>query len=41
MKKVYMSAVVDESKCIGDRICENICPAGAIEMVNKKAVVDA
>ena len=41
MKKVYMSAVVDETKCIGDRICENICPAGAIEMVNKKAVVDA
>ena len=30
MKKVYMNAEVDASKCIGDRICENICPAGAI-----------
>ena len=41
MKKVYMSAEVDKSKCIGDRICENICPAGAIGMKDKKAVVDA
>lgn len=41
MKKVYVQARVDADKCIGDRICENICPAGAIEMVHKKAVVDA
>jgi Fe-S-cluster-containing hydrogenase component 2 len=40
MKKVYMSAEVDDSKCIGDRICQNICPAGAIEMKDKKAFVD-
>lgn len=41
MKKVYVQARVDADKCIGDRICENICPSGAIEMVHKKAVVDA
>jgi Fe-S-cluster-containing hydrogenase component 2 len=41
MKKVHLCAAIDESKCIGDRICENVCPAGAIEMVDKRAVVDA
>lgn len=40
MKKVYLYAQVDEAKCIGDRVCENVCPAGAIAMVNKKARVD-
>jgi len=41
MKKVYVQALVDADTCIGDRICENICPAGAIQMVDKKAVVEA
>jgi len=40
MKKVYVIAQVDETKCIGDRICENVCPAGAIIMVDKRAQVD-
>jgi len=40
MKKVYMLAVVDEEKCIGDKICENVCPTGAIRVVEKKAKVD-
>ena len=40
MKKVHVQAQVDPAKCIGDRICENVCPAGAIEMVEKKARVD-
>ena len=41
MKKVYVQALVDTQKCIGDRICENVCPVEAIHMVQKKAVVDA
>jgi Fe-S-cluster-containing hydrogenase component 2 len=41
MRKVYSMAEVDPSKCIGDRICENVCPTGAIRMVEKKAVVDS
>jgi Fe-S-cluster-containing hydrogenase component 2 len=41
MRKVYLMAEVDPSKCIGDRICENVCPTGAIRMVEKKAVVDS
>jgi Fe-S-cluster-containing hydrogenase component 2 len=40
MRRVYSVAQVDPTLCIGDRICENICPTGAIRMVNKKAVVD-
>ena len=40
MKKVYLLSQVDETKCIGDKICENVCPTGAIRMVKKKAVVD-
>ena len=30
-----------EERCIGCRICEKNCPAEAIKVVNKKAVVDA
>jgi len=33
-------AEVDPTKCIGDRICERVCPTGAIRVVEKKAVVD-
>jgi len=40
MKKVYAQAQVDEAKCIGDKICENVCPTGAIKVVDKKARVD-
>ncbi len=40
MRKVHSKAVVDKVKCIGDRICENVCPTGAIRVVERKAVVD-
>jgi Fe-S-cluster-containing hydrogenase component 2 len=41
MRKVYSLAEVDQTLCIGDRICENVCPTGAIRVIKKKAVVDA
>ena len=41
MRKVHSLAEVDQNKCIGDRVCENVCPTAAIRMVEKKAVVDA
>jgi Fe-S-cluster-containing hydrogenase component 2 len=41
MRKVYLMAEVDPNKCVGDRICENVCPTGAIRMVEKKAVVNS
>lgn len=31
---------VDASRCIGCRICEQVCPVQAIEMVNGKAIID-
>jgi len=40
MKKVYLLSQVDDTKCIGDKICENVCPTGAIRVVKKKAFVD-
>jgi len=40
MKKVYIMSQVDEDKCIGDKICENVCPTGAIKVVKRKARVD-
>ena len=40
MKKVFLLSHVDEQKCIGDKICENVCPTGAIKVFNKKANVD-
>lgn len=40
MRKVYSLATVDESRCLGDKHCENACPTGAIKVVDKKAVVD-
>jgi ferredoxin len=33
--------VVDASKCIGCRLCVNICPVNAIEFKNGKAIIDA
>jgi Fe-S-cluster-containing hydrogenase component 2 len=41
MRKVHSFAEVDPAKCIGDRICENVCPTGAIRVVEKKAIVDS
>ena len=41
MKKVYLSSQVDEKKCIGDGVCENVCPTGAIRVIDKKAQVEA
>lgn len=38
--EVLLLAEVDEASCNGDRICENICPSGAIKVVKKKARVD-
>lgn len=40
MKKVYLQAQVDEAKCTGCKICENVCPTGAIQVVEKKARVE-
>jgi Fe-S-cluster-containing hydrogenase component 2 len=40
MKFVKFLAVVDASKCNGDKLCEIICPTGAIQVKNKKAVVN-
>jgi Fe-S-cluster-containing hydrogenase component 2 len=40
MKKVYEIAWIDESRCIGDQVCRNVCPTGAIHMVDKKARVE-
>jgi ferredoxin len=41
MKVVHFVSVVDPRKCNGDRLCEGLCPAGAIKVVEKKARVDA
>jgi Fe-S-cluster-containing hydrogenase component 2 len=40
MKVVKFVAQIDETKCIGDKLCENICPTDAIRVVQKKAKVD-
>jgi len=40
MRTIYKTVRIDEGKCIGDGICKNICPTGAIQIVNKKAIVD-
>ncbi len=41
MRKIYLSAEVDQELCKGDKICENICVAKAVKVVEKKAVVDS
>lgn len=40
MKKVYHVPQINADACIGDRVCENACPSGAITMLNRKAAVD-
>ncbi len=40
MKIVNFVTTVDESKCRGDKLCESICPTGAIRVIEKKAVVE-
>ena len=40
MKVVNFVSVVDEQKCNGDKRCDNLCPTGAIKVVEKKAKVD-
>ena len=39
MKIVDFLAEVDEAKCEGDKLCEQVCPTGAIQVINKKAKV--
>jgi Fe-S-cluster-containing hydrogenase component 2 len=39
MKVVKYLAQVDETKCIGDKLCEEMCPTAAIRVVKKKARV--
>jgi NAD-dependent dihydropyrimidine dehydrogenase PreA subunit/bacterioferritin-associated ferredoxin len=40
MEKVYLQAQVDEERCVGDKLCEFVCPSGAIAVSKKKAHVD-
>jgi NAD-dependent dihydropyrimidine dehydrogenase PreA subunit/bacterioferritin-associated ferredoxin len=40
MIQLQYSAMVDAEKCTGCSLCEQICPSGAIAMVEKKAVID-
>jgi Fe-S-cluster-containing hydrogenase component 2 len=40
MIQLQFLARVDEAKCTGCKLCESVCPAGAIEMVEKKATIN-
>jgi len=40
MKVVNFVAQVDKAKCVGDKLCETVCPTGAIKVEGKKAAVD-
>jgi Fe-S-cluster-containing hydrogenase component 2 len=40
MIQLQFLAQVDESKCTGCELCERVCPAGAIEMVERKATIN-
>lgn len=38
--EIQSAVQVDKAVCKGDKICENICPTGAIKVVQKKAEVN-
>jgi Fe-S-cluster-containing hydrogenase component 2 len=40
VKLAFFQAEVDAKKCVGDKLCERICPTGAAKVVNKKAIVE-
>jgi ferredoxin len=40
MKVVKFHALVDEAKCIGDGLCQTVCPSGAIRLDGKTSRVD-
>lgn len=40
MKVVKFVSSVDPSKCSGDKLCERVCPTGAIHVIDKEAHVD-
>jgi uncharacterized protein len=40
MQHSDIAPIVYTKKCVGCRECEKVCPAGAIRMENKKAVID-
>lgn len=41
MIQLQFLARVDEDKCTGCKLCESVCPAGAIEMVANMATINA
>ncbi len=41
MIQLQFLAQVDEEKCTGCKLCESVCPAGAIEMVANMATINA
>jgi len=41
MKVVKFVSNVDLSRCTGDKLCERVCPTGAIRVIEKEAHVDA
>lgn len=41
MIQLEFLARVDENKCTGCKLCESVCPAGAIEMVANLATIDS
>ena len=40
MKRVSLLAVVDETKCIGCKQCQKVCPVYAIRVKDRKAVIE-
>ena len=41
MIQLEFLAQVDEEKCSGCKLCESVCPAGAIEMEANVAMIDS